>query len=82
MHRRYVILDPTCVIAAHVSLLPITILTPLVRLLQIGVHAVVDVGGINAWLDMPYAEQDLSATLLANLTAHEAGGVIEASGNV
>jgi hypothetical protein len=75
-------MDPTRIISAHVSLLPITILTPLVRLLQIGVHAVVDVGGINAWLDMPYAEQDLSATLLANLTAHEAGGVIEASGNV
>jgi hypothetical protein len=49
--------------------------------MRIGVHAVVDVGGRNAWLDMPYAE-DLSATPLANLTAQVAGGVIEASGNV
>jgi hypothetical protein len=31
---------------------------------------------------MPHAELDLSATLLANLTAYEAGGVIEALGNV
>ena len=36
------------------------------------------VGGRNAWLDM----SDLSAKLLANLTAQVAGGVIEASGNV
>jgi hypothetical protein len=61
--------------------LPIAILVLLVRLMRIGVHAVVDVGGRNAWLDMPYAE-DLSATPLANLTAQVAGGVIEASGNV
>ena len=45
--------------------------------MRIGVHAVVDVGGRNAWLDMPYAED-----LLANLTAQVAGGVIEASGNI
>jgi hypothetical protein len=31
---------------------------------------------------MPYAEPDLSATLLANLKARIAGGVIEASENV
>jgi hypothetical protein len=43
---------------------------------------VLDVGGRNVLLDMPHAEPDLSATLLANLTAHVAGGVIEASGNV
>jgi hypothetical protein len=85
VHRRYVVLDPTRVVAAHVSPLPIAILILLVRLLQIGAHAVVDVvdvGGRNAWLDMPHAELDLSATLLANLTAYEAGGVIEALGNV
>ena len=40
------------------------------------------VGERYAWLDMPHAELDLSATLLANLTAYEAGGVIEALGNV
>jgi hypothetical protein len=61
--------------------LPIAILILLVRLMWIGVYAVVDVGGRNAWLNMPQAE-DLSATPLANLTAQVAGGVIEASGNV
>jgi hypothetical protein len=48
--------------------------------MRISVHAVMDVGR-NAWLDMPHAEPDLSATLLANLTAQVAGGVIEALGN-
>jgi hypothetical protein len=33
-------------------------------------------------LGMPHAEPDLSATLLANLKAYVAGGVIEASENV
>jgi hypothetical protein len=80
VHRRYVVLDPTRVIAAHVSPLPITILILLARLLQIGAHAVVNVGGRNTWLDIPYAELDLSATLLVNLTVYEAGGVIEALG--
>ena len=82
VHRRCVVLDPTRLVAAHVSPLPIAILILLVRLLQIGAYAVVDVGGRNAWLDMPHAELDLSATLLANLTAYEASGVIEALGNV
>ena len=82
VHRRCVVLDPTRVIAAHVSPLPIVILILLVRRLQIGAHAVVDIGGRNAWLDMLHAELDLSATLLANLTAYEAGGVIEALENV
>jgi hypothetical protein len=50
--------------------------------MRIGVHAAVDVGGRNAWLDVPYAEPDLSATLLVNLTTQVAGGMIEASGNV
>jgi len=50
--------------------------------MQIGVHAMVDARRRNAWLDMPYAEPDLSATPLANVTAQVAGGVIEASGNV
>ena len=82
VHRRCVVLGPTRVVAAHVSPLPIAILILLVRLLQISVHAIVDVGGRNAWLDMPHAELNLSATLLANLTAYEAVGVIEALGNV
>jgi hypothetical protein len=60
--------------------LPIAILILLVRLMRIGVHAVVDVGR-NTWLDMSHAKPDLSATLLINLTAQVAGGVIEASGN-
>jgi hypothetical protein len=82
MHRRGVVLDPTRAVAAHVPPLPIAILILLVRLMRIGVHAAVDVGGRNAWLDVPYAERDLSATLLVNLTTQVAGGVIEASGNV
>jgi hypothetical protein len=58
------------------------ILILLVRLMQIGVHAMVDARRRNAWLDMPYAEPDLSATPLANLTAQVTGNVIEASENV
>jgi hypothetical protein len=81
MHRRGIILGPIRAVAAHVSPLPIAILILLVRLMRIGVHTIVDVGGRNAWLDMPHAE-DLSATPLANLTAQVAGGVVEASGNV
>jgi len=82
VHRRCVVLDPTRVIVAHVSPLPIAILILLMRLLQIGVYAVVDIGGRNAWLDMPHAELDPSTTLLANLTVYKAGGAIEALGNV
>jgi hypothetical protein len=82
MHRRDVVLGPTRAVVAHVPQLPIVILILLVRLMRIGVHAVVDIGGRNAWLDMPHAEPDLSATLLINLTTQVAGGVIEASGNV
>jgi hypothetical protein len=63
------------------DVLPIAILILLVQLMRIGVHTIVDVGGRNAWLDMPHVE-DLSATPLANLTAQVAGGVVEASGNV
>jgi hypothetical protein len=50
--------------------------------MQIDVHAMANVGGRFASLDMLHAEPDLSATLLVNLKAHIAGGVIEASGNV
>jgi hypothetical protein len=60
MHRRDAVPGPTRTVAAHVSPLPIAIFVLLVRLMRIGVHAVVDVGGRNAWLDMPHAE-DLSA---------------------
>ena len=67
---------PNGAVAAHVSPLLIAILVLLVRLIRIGVHAVVDVGGRNGQLDMPYAN-DLSAAQLANLTAQVAGGVIE-----
>ena len=41
-----------------------------------------NIGGKYASLDIPYAKPDLSATLLANLKAYVAGGVIKASGNV
>ena len=50
--------------------------------MRIGVHAMANVGGRYVSLDMLHAELDLSTTLLANLKAHVAGGVIEASGNV
>jgi hypothetical protein len=48
--------------------------------MRIGVHAVMDVGR-NTRLDTSHAKPDLSATLLINLTAQVAGGVIEASRN-
>jgi hypothetical protein len=79
VHRRGVVLGPT---RAVVFLLPIAILILLVSLMRIGVHAMANVGGRYASLDMPHAEPDLSATLLANLKAYVAGGVIEAWGNV
>jgi hypothetical protein len=50
--------------------------------MRIGVHAMANVGGRYVSLDMLYAEPDLSATLLVNLKAYIAGGVIKASGNV
>ena len=78
MHRRGVILGLT---RAVVFLLPIAIIL-LVPLIRVGVHAMANVGGRYASLDMLHAEPDLSATLLVNLKAYIAGGVIEASGNV
>ena len=78
MHRRGVVLGPT---RAVVFSLPIAIIL-LVPLMRIGVHAIANVGGRYASLDMLHAEPDLSATLLANLKVYIAGGVIEASGNV
>jgi hypothetical protein len=78
VHRRGVILGPT---RAVVFLLPIIIIL-LVPLMRIGVHAMANVGGRYVSLDMLYAEPGLSATLLVNLKAYIAGGVIEASGNV
>jgi hypothetical protein len=74
-----VVLGPT---RAVVFPLPIAILILLVPPMRIGVYAMANVGGRYASLDMPHAEPDLSATLLANLKAHVAAGVIEASGNV
>ena len=62
--------------------MPIAILILLVLLMRIGVYAMANVGGRYVSLDMLYAEPDLSATLLVNLKAYIAGGVIEASGNV
>jgi hypothetical protein len=50
--------------------------------MRIGVHAMANVGGRYASLDMLCVEPGLSATLLVNLEAYIAGGVIEASGNV
>ena len=78
MHRRGVVLGPT---SAVVFLLPIAIIL-LVPLMRIGVHAMANVGGRYASLDMLCVEPGLSATLLVNLEAYIAGGVIEASGNV
>jgi hypothetical protein len=49
--------------------------------MRIGVHAMANVGGRYTSLDID-AEPDLSTTLLVNLKAYIAGGVIEASGNV
>ena len=69
MHRRGVVLGPT---RAVVFPLPIAILILLVPLMRIGVHAMANVGGRYASLDMPHAEPDLSATLLANLKAYVA----------
>jgi hypothetical protein len=42
--------------------------------MRIGVHAMANVGGRNASLDMLHAEPDLSATLLVNLKVYTAGG--------
>ena len=60
MHRRGVVLGPT---RAVVFPLPIAIIL-LVLLMRIGVHAMANVGGRYASLDMLHAELDLSATLL------------------
>ena len=79
MRRRGVVLGST---RAVVFLLPIAIPILLVPLMRIGVHAMANVGGKYASLDMLHAEPDLSATLLVNLKAYVAGGVIEASGNL
>jgi hypothetical protein len=79
VRRRGVVLGST---RAVVFLLPIAIPILLVPLMRIGVHAMANVGGKYASLDMLHAEPDLSATLLVNLKAYVAGGVIEASGNV
>jgi hypothetical protein len=79
VHRRGVVLGPT---RAVVFLLPIAILILLVPVMRIGVHAMANVGGRYASLDMLHAEPDLSATLLANLKTHITAGLIEASGNV
>ena len=67
MHWHGVVLGPTRAVAALVSPLSAAILILLVRLMRIGAHAVADVGGRNARLDVPHAKPDLSATLLANL---------------
>jgi hypothetical protein len=79
VHRCGVVLGLT---RAVVFPLPIAILILLVPLMRIGVHAMANVGGRYVSLDMQHAEPDLSTTLLANLKAYVAGGVIEASGNV
>jgi len=79
VRRRGVVLGST---RAVVFLLPIAIPILLVPLMRIGVHAMANVGGKYASLDMLHAEPDLSATLLVNLKAYVAGGVIEASGNL
>jgi hypothetical protein len=78
VHRRGVILGQT---HAVVFPLPIAIIL-LVPLMRIDVDAMANVGGRYASLDMLHTEPDLSATPLANLKAHVAGSVIEASGNV
>jgi hypothetical protein len=62
MHWRGVIPGPT---RAVVFLLPIAIIL-LVLLMRIGVHAMANVGGRYASLDILHAEPDLSATLLVN----------------
>ena len=83
MHRCGVVgPNPCCSLPIAHCPLPIAILIMLVPLMRIGVHAMANVGGRYVSLDMPHAEPDLSTTLLANLKAHIAGGVIEASGNV
>jgi hypothetical protein len=76
VHRRGVILGPT---RAVVFPLPIAIIL-LVPLMRIGVHAMANVRGRYTSLDMLHVEPDLSTTLLVNLKAYIAGGVIEASG--
>jgi hypothetical protein len=78
VYRRGVVLGLT---RAIVFLLPIVIIL-LVPLMRIGVYAIANVGGRYASLDMLYVKPDLFITLLANLKAYIAGGVIEASGNV
>ena len=67
VHWHGVVLSPTYAVAALISSSLTVILILPVRLTRIGVHAMVEVGGRNAWLDMPHAEPDLSAALLANL---------------
>jgi hypothetical protein len=50
--------------------------------MRINVYAMANVRGRYISLDMLYTEPDLSTTLLVNLKAHIAGGVIAASGNI
>lgn len=79
MHRRSVILSPTSTVVFPLLIAIFILLVPLMR---IRVYAMANVGGRYASLDMLHAEPDLPATLLVNLKAYIAGGVIEASGNV
>jgi hypothetical protein len=76
MYRRGVILGLTRVI---VFLLPITIIL-LVPLMRIGIHAMANIRGRYASLDILYAKLDLFATLLVNLKDYIAGKMIKASG--
>jgi hypothetical protein len=78
VHRCGIVLGPARTV---VFPLPIAIIL-LVPLMRIGVHAMANVGGRYASLDILHAEPDLSTTLLVNLKAHITGGVIEASGDV
>ena len=75
MHRRGVILGPT---RAVVFPLPIAIIL-LVPLMRIAIHAMANIGGRYASLDILHAEPDLSATLLVNLKDYIAGRMIEVS---
>ena len=79
LHTRALVWWCTGPTRAVVFPLPIAIIL-LVPLMRIDVHTMANVGGRYALLDMLHAEPDLSAMLLANLKAHIAGGVIEASG--
>jgi hypothetical protein len=78
VHRRNVILS---LISAIVFLLSIIIIL-LMPLMRIGVHIIANVGGRYTSLNMLYVKPGLSVTLLVNLKAYIAGGVIETSKNV